>query len=767
MHTRARIAGWAGVNVTGLTLAFSCGLLAVLLAPRLLPLWYCVLALPLFLLPCYFRAPALAAVVGATYASLVAGSLIDARWPVERHGEDVVVLGHIAALPEARGADWRFLYAPDTEARAAGLPHRVRVSWYRSDAALMAGDCWQFTLRMRSPRGSVSAGAFDYERWLFRERIGATAYVREAAPCSVSGGQGIHRIRDRLRQRIDARMPEHPAQGLALALLIGDRSRLSSEDWEIFRRTGTSHLIAISGLHVGLLAGFFHFAVRWLWSRSATLVSLLAAPRAGLLAGSIAALAYAALAGFAVPTQRALIMWVVLALALWSGRFARPWRLLAVAWLMVLLLDPLAVLGAGTWLSFAAVGAILWLIAGRSGKPVRWHAFGRLQFGLLIALAPLTLLFFDGASWLSAPVNALAIPLFGLMLPALMLSLALSLMLPELGTPLLLLVADGLNLFRDALAWVAQLGGWHARHVAWPAALMALLGSLLLLAPRGVPLHALGLIMWLPAIWTPNLGPREGFRLAVLDVGQGLAVVIQTARHTLLFDAGPAFQGGFDAGEAIVVPWLRRQGVSRIDRMVLSHLHLDHFGGMGAVREAFEIGDERATGRGPPCIAGERWIWDSVEFEFLHPEQPAHWSINNVSCVLRVRYAGRSALITGDIEAGAERHLLRRDAKALRAEVLVAPHHGSATSSTAAFVDAVSPKWVLYGAGWRNRYQHPRPEVVARYAALGAAQHYTGGEGTLLLEFGPNGWRLAGARAESAAIWRAPVERLAGADAPP
>lgn len=766
MHTGTWTTDRRGVPAGGLSLAFAGGALLVLQLPRPVPI---LTLAALGLVALWPRLPArglcLALWLGALHASLLAGQTLADRWPAERHGEQLEVGGQVRSLPEWRDGDVRFVFAPDAAARAAGLPRRLRVGWYDAEDRPRAGDCWQFTLRVRAPRGRVSPGAFDHERWLFQAGLGAMADVRAARRCAPDHPAPVHRLRERLRDRIDAGHAGHPARGLMLALLLGDRSGLSDADWTVFRNTGTTHLMAISGMQVGLVAGLVLLLVRRGWAASAWLSERIAAPRVALVAAALSAMGYAALAGFQVPTQRALVMWLVLAAAFICARGTRPARPLAIALALVVLIDPRSLLAAGTWLSFAAVAGILWLMSGRRGRGRRdWRDFAVLQFGLLAVLTPLSLLFFAGATWMDPLVNALAIPLYALLLPALVLAFVLSLLLPPLGEGLLGWVVEALQLFRLALGWAsAATQAW----VHWPvrplAAGLALLGAVLMLLPRGLPLWGLSLALCLPALWPVTRAPADGLQLAVLDVGQGLAVTVRTRHHLLLFDAGPAFDGGFDAGASVVLPWLRHEGVRRVDMLVLSHRHADHYGGLAAVREALPVVTERGTGLGPPCIAGERWRWDGVEFEFLHPAQPQRWTVNNVSCVLRIRVGDRAVLITGDIERRAELTLLREHGAALKADVLVAPHHGSATSSIPEFVAAVGPQWVFYGAGWRNRHRHPRAEVVARYAALGARQYATGDAGTLVLDLPATGpARLTVAREAQRALWRLPPEVTRG-----
>lgn len=729
-------------------------MLGVLWSPILLP-WQ-VLAgwLPLALLsPPRLRWPQLALLLGASWTLLHATQALDARWPAERHGTDVAVRGHITDLPLHRADHWRFRFQP-----AAGevISGAVRTSWYRTEEILASGDCWVLTLRMRAPRGAVSPGAFDYERWLFAQGYSASAYVRQARRCNeATPAAWWHTARQGLDAKLGRWLEAHPALDLVRALTVANRNGLDDEDWRVLRVTGTSHLVAISGLHVGLVAGVFLLLGRWLWQRSAWLCAVLPAPRAGVLAGSLAACGYAALAGFSVPTQRALLMWLIVAVALWSGHRVRALYVLMLAWIAVLAVDPFAVLGAGAWLSFLAVGTIVLVSSDRAGGAAVWWRVPRLQGALLIGLAPASLLFFDGASLLAPLVNALVIPLFAVLLPVLLASVTLAWV--GLGTLPLALTADALQWVREGLVLAADTAPMLWMEAAPPplAVACAALGALLLLAPQASPLRLLGLICWLPLLWPRPALPAGVAEVAVLDVGQGLAVVVRTRQHALVYDAGPAWPGGFDAGEAIVVPYLRHVGVGKIDHLILSHDHRDHVGGAEAIARALPVVRHSGVG-GSPCRHGQQWQWDDVVFTVLHPRTPDAWQGNDRSCVLAVRAGSHGLLISGDIEAAAERAIVQADGAMLAADAVIVPHHGSKTSSTPALVRAVSPEWAFFSAGWENRHGHPHPSVVARWQGIGAQVKVTGDSGTLTMRLGEDSLPAPKAGRALRRIWRAP-----------
>ncbi|HUP90903.1 MAG TPA: DNA internalization-related competence protein ComEC/Rec2 [Solimonas sp.] len=748
-----------------LILCFTAGVLAVHALADLPPAHVLLaLALPA-LLPWRWRLHYALFALGVLLTCWRAQGLLDARWPESRYGEELTVSGRVASLPEhARelagrngdGADtWRFVFEP-ADGQVGG---RVRVSWYRSDVQVKGGECWRLRLRLRTPHGSLNPGGFDYEGWLFRQRIVATATVRDAERCEAAGGYRVLRWRQALRDDLQAALDGHPATGLFVALALGDSSGLTDRDWDLFRITGTSHLVAISGLNIAIVAGLFFFLCRWLWSASARLCLRLPAQKFGLLASAVAAAGYALLAGFEPPVVRALLMlWVVLAAA-WLDRLGQASRALALAWLAILLFDPFAVLSPGLWLSFGAVAAIFYLTTGRLAPVRPLKAALRLQLLLSLALAPLTLYYFHGLAWAAPLVNLAAVPLFTLLTPVVLAAVLLLALAPGPGAAFAYVTAELLRRIVEAMA--ALTGVLPAPWLPWgppvAALLLAMAGTLLLFAPRGLPVRWLGLLCFVPLAWPPGHAPQQGFELAALDVGQGLAVVVRTAHHALLFDAGPAFEDGFDAGESVVAPYLLQAGVHRLDVLMLSHGDNDHAGGVPAVRRLLRVAREIGTDGHEPCVEGLAWDWDGVHFQTLHPD-PGAWRGNNGSCVLRVASAGMTALLPGDIEAPAESRLLRDHAPLLPADVLLAPHHGSKTSSTDGFVAAVAPRVVVFSAGWHSAYGHPRPEVVARYRALGSSVPTTGAAGTVTVRVQPGGPVVELGRARLRRFWNAPPD---------
>ncbi|MDR3418637.1 MAG: DNA internalization-related competence protein ComEC/Rec2 [Nevskia sp.] len=767
-------------------LLFTAGALAVLALPALPPLsWLAALAVPA-LLPWRWRRLYAVALLGALLTVLRVQHLLDTRWPLADSDRELTVQGRIASLPQKRLSpgqheeaelsdvaeadgpkrDLHFLFAPDD----AGLP-LIRVSWYRSDQAVRGGDCWRLRLRLRAPHGSLNPSGYDYEAWLFEQGIGATATVRAAEPCAAGGGYLLLRARQAVADRLEHWLPGDPALGLVAGLAVGDRALLREPDWDTFRVTGTSHLMAIAGLHIGMVVAAVYFVLRWLWVLFPSLCLRLPAQKAGMLGAVLAAVVYALMSGFEPPAQRALLMLLFGFAALWTDRASQVGRALALAWLLIVAASPTALLSPGLWLSFTAVAAILYVLSGRLQARHGLRSLLLLQLTLSLVLLPLTFYFFQGGGWLGPLANLAVVPAFTVLLPLLLVALLLSWAWPAAGVPLLHFVAHGILWVREGLGWAAE----HAPQ-AWIAAspepallLLAMLGMVFLLAPRGVPLRGFAALCFLPLFLPLDRAPREGFDLTALDVGQGLSVVVRTAHHTLLFDTGPAFEDVADAGRSEVVPFLLGQGVSELDMMIVSQADLDHRGGAPSVRRSLQVLREIGALSPLPCVEGQRWDWDGVTFQILNPPaqsdaDPPHsqrWSRNNGGCVLRVSSGGHAALLPADIEAPAEKRLLAGDPGLLRADVVLAPHHGSKTSSTQGLVDAAQPLLVIFPSGWHNRFRFPRAPVVARYLLAGAEPHMTGNGGAVSVHVGADGVGAAHDWSEEhPRLWRAAAEAV-------
>lgn len=741
------------------TLAFAGGIVLLQHLPALPPAWllWCIplcLAGMLFLNQSILRLLC-CAVLGLLWAQLQAQSLLAQRLPFELIKQDIRVIGTIAALPEAfeHGQRFEFVIHACSEPALARCPRRVRLNWYRPpDTTLRPGQTWQFSVRLKPPRSFANPAAFDYSGWLLQKGIVATGYINNREQSALLGHSWwrfpVQQARFALQGFLTRQLGELRSEPLLRALLIGDRSGMQTAQWQVLQQTGTVHLMAISGLHVGLIAGFGFFLAHWLWRRSARLCLLLAAPRAAAMVAWSLALIYAALAGFAIPTQRALIMLAVVLLAVFLQRPVRPVYVLCLALLLILLLDPFAVLAAGFWLSFAAVALIYYLLAPQAQRQLRLRRWARLQVAISLGLVPLVVLYFQQAPVYSPLTNLLAIPWVSfLVVPLAMLSLVLSSVHTGLGVAGLELAITLMDVLFDMLAWAANLPGSVVQIPTpdMPALLLAVAGMLLILLPRHFPARYLGLLLCVPLLlpFKPRPAPGEAV-VTLLDVGQGLATVVMTHRHTLVFDTGPAFSDRFNTGEAVVLPYLRAQGIRKLDMLMVSHGDLDHIGGAASLQAAMPV---QAVLSSVPaklgataqfCTRGMHWVWDEVAFDVLHPlpRQNLNTRDNDLSCVLRIRTRRHAVLLPGDIEAGAEAALVQQYGKALRSDVLIAPHHGSKTSSSELFLDHVRPDIALFPIGWLNRYGHPHADVAARYRQRHIRRYDTAEHGAVRVYLG-------------------------------
>ncbi|MFN6961621.1 MAG: DNA internalization-related competence protein ComEC/Rec2, partial [Rhodocyclaceae bacterium] len=625
----------------------------------------------------------------------------------------------------------------DEETAATGLPMP------------QAGERWRFLARLKRPHGNVNPHGFDYEGWLFERGIRATGYVKNSALTGrlAPAGFGVERWREATRMRIQRALPDKPYAGVLVALAIGDQQAIAPGLWQLFAATGITHLMSISGLHVTMIGGLFAWLVSILWRRHPRLPLIVPAQKAAAVAAFFGAFAYALLAGFGIPAQRTLYMLGVVVLALLSGRNIGAPTILGAALLLVLLLDPWAVLSAGFWLSFGAVALLFFIGAQGLGRRHWLGEWLRAQWAITLGLIPLLLALFQQFSLVSPLANAVAIPLVSLIITP----LALLGSLPGFGWALALAHALLVPLM-DFLGWLAHLPGalWQ-QHAppAWTVP-VAVLGVIWLLMPRGFPVRWAGALLFLPLFLIAPERPGAGeLQLTVLDVGQGQAVHLQTATHDLMFDAGPAFTAQSDAGGRIVVPYLRAIGVRRLDALIVSHDDRDHAGGVDSLLAAVPVAIEERH-----CVEGQGWEWDGVRFRILHPlatDYAGKRSSNALCCVLKVESPYGSVLIPGDLEGKAEAEFLARHQDEARADILVAPHHGGKKTSSPAFVAAVGAKHVIFSVGYRNRFGHPYPKVLARYAT--ARIHRTDRDGAVTVKLGADGTALVHEREAGRRYW--------------
>ncbi|GAB1259844.1 DNA internalization-related competence protein ComEC/Rec2 [Aurantivibrio plasticivorans] len=788
-------------------------MLASVLPTIAFPLWWLVLPLLLTIWHRFTRWFS-CLLVGLVVGVLLGDRLISNQLPERLEGEEVIITGYISDLPQDRGRYQRFVFELQPseqeptkqqsivqQTAELRLPSKLLLNWYGAPP-LAVGQEWKLVVKLRRPRGSVNDGGFDYQRWLLSAGFGATGYVRDSDLNSLLGppnGYRVSRAREHVRAWLSA-IPDVEHSSLLIALAVGDSSVIDPAQWGLLRDTGTSHLMAISGLHVGLLALFGFAAGKlirrfgcWLPMHSGRWLYQLPNCLSVLFAGS-----YAMLAGFSLPTQRALVMIVVLNVALILNRRVGVFRPLLVALPVILVIDPLAAYDLGFWLSFGAVLVLLYGFSGRSAinalsgtrdsLPVgdntpkvteRFSALSgmlslaRAQGLLLVGLmVPLTLL--NQAITFLAPIaNIVAVPVVSLLVVGpLLLGIALHFLLPDFAASVAvwpIKLADGaldlalhwMTFTQELTAHAPMLDALALKSPSWIAVIVAVIGVFWLLAPRGVPHRWLGLILLMPMFYPPPTH-RSPLAVHVMDVGQGLAIIVQVKSQTLLFDTGPKSSERFNAGEAIVLPFLRKQGIGSIDTLIVSHGDNDHAGGAPSLWNALPIGEiivgEPLSAADPPtapvtsCDSSRYWRWQDVDFYLIEPPRGVAKDAesNDQSCILAISYRGQRIVIPGDISSRVERSVLGQPSFTGPVTLLIAAHHGSITSSSRRFVEQLSPDHVVYSAGYRNRYNHPHPKVVERFTHVGSAQWHTGYTGQLSFIWDDSGRLAVRARREDA-----------------
>ncbi len=790
--------------------------------------------------------------LGILFSSFYAKQQLSFRLDEGLTGKNLLISGFVSTIPVSSEKSQRFEFnitelhvlkkdgsAMELLQTSQGIPRKVRLSWFFG-RPVTAGEKWQLEVRLKAPRGFMNPGGFDYEAWLFQYGIDATGYVRKSALNQIQHQQQpevpqvlsvaalmipINKIRQSLSQRIDeiasrnvsaaSAHKQHVNQqhvnqqessfGLIKALAIGDKSSISQQQWQVLRNTGTSHLMAISGLHIGLAAFFAYVLIRRLVP--VFIMKRIPAQHVALSGGLIMALLYAMVAGLSIPTQRAIIMLSVLSVMMLLRRNHRPFDALGFALLLVLLFDPLAVLSAGFWFSFSAVAVIFITLTSSSASSVDlkkeqktllisvWlkvssvlKQWVRLQFYITLFLFPLSLFMFQQASLVSPIANLILIPYVSfLVVPLVLLAIVFSFLVPDIADFMFSLAATLLDFIWPLLNWFAvqPYAVWLRGDVDIIELLLLTTAMLLLYFSAKLSrfivshwqqynqhltawmLRFIALILFFPLFTTTQeIFDKGEYRLTVLDVGQGSAAVIRTQNHVAVFDTGARFSDRFDMGSSVVLPYLRSQGIQSVDYLIISHGDNDHIGGAQAILDA--LPETSVIGQGieklhankkQPCLQGNSWQWDGIDFVFLSPAAVSKpdtkpVSDNNQSCVLRVSSAAGSVLFTGDIGKAIEQKLLIRYGRQLDSDILIVPHHGSKTSSTAAFIAAVDPEISIFSVGYKNRYRHPNEKVKARYKVHGSTLLQTDEGGALSINItGKNGFLIEKYRQQAKKYW--------------
>ncbi len=762
--------------------------------------------------------PALLAVFACTfgffYAAFFAQQRLSDTLPAEWQGKDIQIIGVVAKLPTQHEYGLRFVFDVEKVLTPNAIvpPHILLASYdgiQEEPLDIHAGERWRLTVRLKQPHGSSNPHDFDFEAWMLENKLRANGYIHRKQDnvrldaFVQSPDYYIQSLREKVRDHIQKTLKPFPHQlhplriphtasgkevldsagvsvieknnyvGVLTALAIGDQAGIPAAQWQVFTRTGVNHLMSISGLHITMLSGLAFAVSYWLWRRSMRLTRALPARKAAALVGLLVALGYALLAGYGVPAQRTVYMLATIASALWLSRNVAPSQILAAALLVVLLLDPWAVLSPGFWLSFGAVALIFYVTAHRLRPPHWLITYGRVQWAMSIGLIPPLLAMFQQVSLVSPIANAFAIPLVSfVVVPLTLLGAVLPfewpLWLAHQVVGVCITLLEWLNSLPDAV-WIQ-----HAPPT-WSIAI-GMLGVIWILLPRGFPARWLGLIALLPMFLVlPSVPPEGALRLVIFDVGQGLAVAAQTHNHALLYDTGPNFNSEANSGNRILIPALRGMGIAQLDGLILTHDDNDHTGGALSILQGMPVGwlSSSLAANHPllqhssntqRCMDGQTWEWDGVLFEVLHPSAESYAAEkirdNNRGCVLKISTGKHSVLLAADIEKESEWQLLKQHEEKLPATLLVVPHHGSKTSSVNAFVAAIHPRYAVFTVGYRNRFGHPREEVVERYRAIGSELLRSDRDGAIVVEMDAQNISVERYRKSHARYWQQTIAEV-------
>lgn len=696
---------------------------------------------------------------GLLISTIVAQNQLTKRLPTYLEGKNIVLVGKVLGIPNDKddGVRFRFkigkAYLQAEPEKLLALKGIVRLGWFQNKQRINADEQWQLIVRMKRPAGFLNPGGFDYEKWLFTERITATGYIRKSPSenkrLAESSSWSVNRLRQTIHQNIQKGVEDKTSAAVLSALVVAVRTKLDDKQWKLLQQTGTSHLVAISGLHIAVVAGFAFLPIMFIWGVFPRLNEKIPLRVAGAVTGVIFATIYALLAGFTLPTQRALLMVTIALLGLLLRRNYHASTIMAVALVAVLLLDPLAGMTISFWLSFLAVALILIILKRQMEKP--FLQMIKLQIMLSLGMLPLTLFFFGTASLTSPLANLLAIPWVSLVIvPLSLIALVIMPISSVISNAIFSISALAIDWLFRGFELIGELKVTEITFAQIPSLYLAVafVGFLYLLLPKGFPARWLGFVALLPALLFSADKPQQGeFTFTLLDAGQGMASVVQTANHTLVYDTGTRYSESYDIGKLVVVPFLRAKGITVLDSLVISHDDIDHRGGAGVILDNLLV-KEIISSEGDilhkqsdnsrvitACVKANHWTWDGVTFRVLSPPSNYMENDNNRSCVIRVSNRHHSLLLTGDIQRKTEKFLLKQARSEIKSEVITVPHHGSKTSSTLEFIQAVSPALALVPAGYRNRFGHPKEQVLVRYKENDSQVLNTVDSGAITLKF--------------------------------
>lgn len=780
-------------------IAFFLGASVVSCLPTLPSLWVIAPSVTFILFAFFFKKIRLLAlvVIGFSFALLSAYQQIEQRLPAIYEAVPVIVAGTISSLPTSdynrqvfNFSVTRSYLTNDTAKESLDLS-KLRLSLYNSEERLALGQQWRFHVQLKRPHGRFNQVGFLYENWLWAKGFNATGNIKQTELLAKSP-TWYFAIREYFAEQLNTLLENHPHKALIMALAVADRSGLDYQLQTLMQNTGTTHLLAISGLHIGLASVFFWYVAVGVWHIAARLLKtrIVAKQIFAAYGALFGAGFYALLAGFSAPTLRAFILLACYLVAIICYRRVRWSTAIGFALIFITVLHPFAVLDASFYLSFAAVFIIAFVNQGRLYAESRFKQkitiFGRTQLAITFVLLPVLLFTFGKAAFVSALANVVAVPFASLLLVPLVLIFLL--LTPLFASPIL---ASSMSYVNDAVQYLlAQcftaflfilkkfealpFAYFYSQQLSLALFAVVLFALFIVLLPKAVPGKLFVLIVLVPFMFPKtNPIPVGEFRMDILDVGQGLSVLIQTQQHSLLYDAGPAFLPNLDSGRDIVLPTMRHQAIKALDMLLISHRDNDHRGGAAAILQAMPVKHVRSsqldwlaktdTAHAPAknCQRGQQWQWDGVRFEILHP--PDYWFTedNDSSCVLKIYNDHVSVLLPGDLEWLGEFELLdyyQDQREVLRADILISPHHGSRSSSSLAFVKHVKPDWVIHSAGYQHYLGLPHQEVIDRYHQHNARQLLTSNTGqmTFWSEWWPEQWAWQTAREQRKRFWHWP-----------
>lgn len=696
--------------------------------------------------------------LGIIWFAIAAHRVLEQQLPQSLENTSLIIEGQIATLPVLSNGVLQFQFAISKvcEKKVCRPLHlNSLLTWQSPPDNVRISQIWQLPVKLKRPHTYANPGSFDREAWLLQNRLRATGAVYQAkhegapVPRLLANKKSIARIRQYYDRQLLAILNNEPFAGVIDALTVGNSAAISQDQWKVFRNTGTSHLIAISGLHIGMIAGLFYLAGIACWRLSAYLCARLPAQKAGAIFGMIGAFSYTAFSGFSIPAERTLIMIITWMGSLLMSRYSSSLQRFMLGLGCVLILNPFSVMNSGFWLSFSAIALIGYGMSGRLSDKSLWWRYGRVQWVASIGLMPLSWLLFQQSSIIGLFANMLAIPWVGFV--TVPLALLACLLLPinnMVGQHVLLLSEKTLEWLWPYLHYLATLpnNSWFlGLHTSW-LILPLMIAVLLILAPLHFPGRWLALIWFCPALFIrPAKLPENAVKLTVLDVGQGLSVVIQTRTHTAVYDTGMGYPDGYNMGDVVLLPFFRVEHISKLNKLIISHPDADHSGGANAVLQQFKtvpmlvsVIDQFKKQEITACEAGQTWVWDEVTFRILYPFQGQARADNNSSCVLQIEVNGKQILLPGDIEKAAEAELVAQYHQQLASYLLIAPHHGSRTSSSDLFIQAVNPKVVVFATGYLNRYHFPSDQAVMRYQRAGGRLYNSAYDGAITVTFMPD-----------------------------